>query len=89
MRAAKGDYQDDMKLKKQILCFNKKVGLQDENGDIVLDVAKSKLFDIVKDEKKTMDILKKCAVKKDTPENTAFESAKCLHKLAPEEKLVI
>ncbi|KAG5887558.1 hypothetical protein JTB14_002264 [Gonioctena quinquepunctata] len=88
MKAAQGEYTNDEKLKKQILCFNKKVGLQDKNGDIVMEVAKAKLKDIVKDDKKVEEVMKKCVLKKETPEETAFQAAKCLHELAPDQRVM-
>nr|XP_023022172.1 uncharacterized protein LOC111510480 [Leptinotarsa decemlineata] len=88
LKAAEGVYVDDDKLKKQILCVNKKIEVQKENGDIDIDVTKKKLMTILKDEKKVDDVIKKCVMKKDTPENTAFEAAKCMHKLAPNPKVL-
>ncbi|CAG9821683.1 unnamed protein product [Phaedon cochleariae] len=88
MDAAKGVFADDPKLKKQILCFNKKIGVQDADGKLVKDMIKTRLTAVTEDPKKTEEIMKKCMIEQDTPEDTAFETAKCLHTFAPEEKVL-
>ncbi|CAH1169948.1 unnamed protein product [Phaedon cochleariae] len=83
--AAKGEFADDPKLKKHILCFNKKIGVQDSDGKIVMDKIRAHLTDATGDPKETEEIIKKCMIEQDTPEDTAFETAKCLHQMIPHE----
>ncbi|KAJ8955673.1 hypothetical protein NQ318_008542 [Aromia moschata] len=88
LKAKAGEYSDDPLLKKQILCVNKKAGFQNDAGDLQIDFIKSKVNDIIKDEKTTADIVGQCAVNKGTPEDTAFEAVKCFHKFSPEKRCV-
>nr|AXO78395.1 odorant binding protein 17 [Xylotrechus quadripes] len=87
-KAANGEYVDDPSLKKHLLCFTKKAGFQNEAGDIQIETVRMKLNAITKNEKMTDDLITKCAVKKDTPEDTAFETLKCFHELSPEKQFL-
>nr|UTN00825.1 odorant binding protein [Semanotus bifasciatus] len=88
MKASKGVYTDDPTFKKHIFCVNKKAGFQNAAGDLQIDTMKAKINSIVKDEKKTNEFISKCALNKDTPENTAFEVAKCFHNISPEKDVL-
>nr|AVH84924.1 odorant binding protein 17 [Harmonia axyridis]QTE76116.1 odorant binding protein 8 [Harmonia axyridis] len=77
--AKKGTFSDDEKFKDYLFCVSKKIGFQNEAGEIQKDVVKQKATVALKDEKLVDEIIKKCAVVKDTPQNTAFEVAKCYY----------
>ncbi|XP_068893153.1 B1 protein-like [Tenebrio molitor] len=76
------DVVDD-KIKAHGLCFGKKAGLISESGDILIDQTKIKLKKVSVDDDEVDRIIKKCVVKKDTPEETAFQTFKCLREEKP------
>jgi hypothetical protein len=73
----------DDKIKAQSLCFGRKSGLINEAGDVLADQIKIKLKRVAVDDKEVDKIANKCVVKKDTPEETAFETFKCLREQKP------
>ncbi|KAJ3648070.1 hypothetical protein Zmor_019906 [Zophobas morio] len=82
-KARNGELVDDPKLKSQMLCVAKKANLATAAGEINLDVLKTKLKKVAADDAEVDKLVQKCAVKKDSPEETAFEAFKCLHKEKP------
>lgn len=82
-KAQIGQYTDDDKLKKQLFCFNKKLGMQNEAGDIMVDVTEKRLANVIKDPAVRKEAVTKCLVKSGTPEETAYNSTKCLHPYLP------
>ncbi|XP_018565040.1 B1 protein-like [Anoplophora glabripennis] len=83
LQAQKGEYVDDPKLKKQIFCFNKKAGFQNEAGELQIDKIKANLMEMIKDSEKADELIKQCNIKKENGEETAFAVTKCFHNLAP------
>lgn len=81
--ARKGIFSEDAKFKEFLFCISKKIGSQNEAGEIQKDVIKQKLVAELKDEKLADSIVEKCAIAKDTPQETAFASAKCYHESKP------
>jgi hypothetical protein len=79
-RAHNGDWGDDPKLKEQMLCMFKKFGLATESGEMVVDLWRSLLKQLGIDDEEVERIVNECVVKKDTPEETAFNTAKCVDK---------
>ncbi|RZC37728.1 PBP GOBP domain containing protein [Asbolus verrucosus] len=60
-------------------CFNKKMGYMNDAGEFQKDAIRKSLSD--SHGQKTIDnLLKKCAVKKATPEETAYHYQKCSRK---------
>lgn len=80
------ELDEDPKMKEHRLCISKKMGFMDESGEIKIDVLKAKLNVILKDAEKTEKIVTKCAVKKDTPLETANELKKCMRANCPVKK---
>lgn len=74
-----GMYINDEKVKKQIFCMNKKIGVQDHNGNILVDVIKMYLEHLISDPQKRYEAINRCLVQSSTPEETAFNMQKCLH----------
>ncbi|XP_063913912.1 B2 protein-like [Zophobas morio] len=74
-------FEDSPKLRKHALCLYKKTGLISESGDMESEVVKSRLQAAGASAETIAKILN-CA-KKDTPEETAFELAKCIFKDVP------
>ncbi|KAJ8955679.1 hypothetical protein NQ318_008550 [Aromia moschata] len=79
----KGEFADDPKLKEYFLCMSKKAEFQNEDGDIQKDILRQKLGDIIKDPVTMQQLIEKCALKKDTPQNTAFSTVKCFYDNSP------
>ncbi|XP_019866424.1 B2 protein-like [Aethina tumida] len=76
-KAIAGEFEDDPKLKAQLFCISKKIGFQNEDGSANDEILHKKLLTVVKDEKETDDLIKKCAVPQKTPEESAFQTFKC------------
>lgn len=74
-----GSLPDDAVLKTHILCMNKKLGFQNDAGELQMDRMKA-MFSKYSDPA-VVDKLMVCIVQKDTPENSAFEVAKCAHQV--------
>nr|CAH7746642.1 unnamed protein product [Callosobruchus chinensis] len=73
-----GKFPDDDVLKKHLLCIYKKTGFFTDDGHIQKDITQVIYEATLKDETKAAQLVKICAVEKDTPENTAFEMSKCV-----------
>ncbi|CAH1379448.1 hypothetical protein MTP99_003275 [Tenebrio molitor] len=56
----------------------KKAGLIDANGEFQVETIKTTFKENLKDPEKVDDLVAKCAVKKDTPQNSAFEFFQCM-----------
>jgi hypothetical protein len=56
----------------------KKAGLIDANGEFQVEAIKTTFKENLKDPEKVDDLVAKCAVKKDTPQNSAFEFFQCM-----------
>jgi hypothetical protein len=74
---------DDPKMKKHVLCFSKKTGVATEAGDTNVEVLKAKLKHVASDEE-VDKIVQKCVVKKATPEETAYDTFKCIYDSKPD-----
>nr|UYB94416.1 odorant-binding protein 14 [Lytta caraganae] len=83
-KARQGTFEDDAKLKKYLLCFLKHLGGVDEQGNFQKDALKTKIEPMIGADK-TGKILSECLNKKATPEDSAFEYAKCAYKYRPSE----
>ncbi|XP_072394788.1 B2 protein-like [Diabrotica undecimpunctata] len=83
-----GNFIEDPKVKEHLLCMSKKSGAQKENGDFDEDLIRKTLVDISKDPAKTDEIIKKCMIKKPLPEDSTFESCKCLYGKVPKEEIL-
>ncbi|XP_019866436.1 B2 protein [Aethina tumida] len=78
-KAKAGEFTDDDGLKNHIFCVSKKLGFQNDAGEIQVGVVKEKLATVIDDPSKIDEIVKKCAVQKDTPQNTAFSTIECYY----------
>ncbi|XP_056632620.1 B1 protein-like [Diorhabda sublineata] len=78
-----GVFTDDPKLKEHLFCVNKSFGIQQQNGDFNETIMRGIVEKSGADDKKADELIKKCLVKKDSPENSAFESMKCIHSVIP------
>lgn len=78
-----GFVDDDLKLKQYAACILKKLGIQNEDGSINHDILKKIL---VGNEKEVQDLVEKCLITKPTPEETAYESYKCVYQNSPKNR---
>ncbi|XP_049826335.1 B2 protein [Aethina tumida] len=76
-RAIAGYFDDDPKLKAQLYCISRKVGFQNDVGDMVLDVIREKIASIITDPHMVDELIELCAIKQATPEETAYITLKC------------
>lgn len=77
MKARKGEFVDDPKLKNHLFCFAKKVGFMNEAGEVQKDVIKAKITPDVGNEE-AVKVTEKCgSIKRDNPEQTTFDVLKC------------
>lgn len=77
MKARRGEFTDDPKLKEHLFCFAKKVGFMNEAGEVQKDVIKAKITpDVGADEAAT--VTEKCGnIKSATPQQTTVDVLKC------------
>jgi hypothetical protein len=79
-KSINGHWEDDPKLKQQALCMCKKRGLVTESGELVVDAWKNQMKKVNANDEEAEKIVNECAVKKDTPVETAFNALKCVQK---------
>ncbi|RZB41668.1 PBP GOBP domain containing protein [Asbolus verrucosus] len=72
----KGEFYEDSKLKDYVFCLSKKIGFQNDAGDFRNDFLH--LISSIGGQKGKA-FLSKCAVKKDTPRETAYQFFKCFY----------
>nr|AIX97051.1 odorant-binding protein 5 [Dastarcus helophoroides] len=82
-KARKGEFTEDPSFMKHLFCFAKKAGLQNDAGEIQVDVLRAKLGAELKDDAATDKLISMCAIQKETPEKTAFDSVKCYYENTP------
>lgn len=83
LKVRKGELVNEPKVKNHILCVSKKTGLASESGETNVEVLRNKLRKVCDSDDEVNTIIQKCVVKKDTPEETAFEIFNCLRKTKP------
>lgn len=86
--AKKGQFADDDKFKAYLLCAGKKIGFIDAAGEPQHAVIKSKLGAAIDDQDLADKLDAECAVKKNSPEETAFEIVKCSYEKSPKHDFI-
>ncbi|KAJ8980115.1 hypothetical protein NQ317_010901 [Molorchus minor] len=81
--AGKGEFVEDSRLKEYFLCLSKKIQFQNEDGEIQKNVLRQKMTEVFRDPLVTQQLIEKCAVKQDSPQNTAFNTLKCYYENTP------
>lgn len=81
--AESGDAKDGAKFRDYIFCANKLNGFQDDKGDFQKENSLKVLTKILDDKEAAQKLYESCAVKKDTPEVTAYEAFLCYKKNSP------
>lgn len=74
--AMAGKFSDDPALKEQFFCMSKKLGFQNEAGELQMDHVATQIAKYVNDPAMAEKLMK-CGEPKSTPQDTAFEVAKC------------
>ncbi|KAJ8924164.1 hypothetical protein NQ315_006948 [Exocentrus adspersus] len=82
-KARKGEFSEDAKFKDHLFCVAKKIGIMTADGDIQKDVLKTKLSSAINDEAAAEKLIEECALKKDTPQETAFDTVQCYYVKTP------
>lgn len=75
-----GTFPDDPKLKSHALCISKKIHMQNEKGELQTEKLREKLNTQMKNKEEVEKLLQMCILKKETPEDSAYESFQCFHK---------
>ncbi|XP_030764858.1 B1 protein-like [Sitophilus oryzae] len=78
MAAVQGKFDDDPALKTHFFCLGKKIGFMDKDGNFDREFIKEQMSQLVKDDDKIEEVLNKCLIQLDSPEETAFQSIKCM-----------
>ncbi|XP_018565038.1 B2 protein-like [Anoplophora glabripennis] len=82
-KARKGEFSEDPKFKDHLFCVAKKIGFMTADGEIHRDVLKEKLGSAINDDAAAQKLIDECAVKKDTPQATAFDTIQCYYVKTP------
>ncbi|XP_066262793.1 B2 protein-like [Euwallacea similis] len=81
--ARQGKFTEDDKLKAFTFCMSKKIGFQNDAGEILADVVKQKLGGALGNQETANQIAQKCLVAQSSPQETAFHSFKCYYETTP------
>lgn len=73
-----GNFLTDPAVKEQFYCMSKKLGFLNDAGEIQKDVMEAMIAQFIPDAA-LAEKLMKCGIQKDTPQDTAFELAKCAY----------
>lgn len=83
-KAAKGEAGNEPNVGAHILCMSTQMGYQDANGKPVKERMKKTLGHFITDEAKLEETVNKCAVDKDTNEETARHLWGCMREAIPQ-----
>lgn len=83
MNAIKASKLDDPNAAKHILCMSKKLGYQDSEGKLVISQINKALSRTIRDKSKLEEVVSKCGVDKDSPEETAVYLWTCTYEVRP------
>ncbi|KAJ3642599.1 hypothetical protein Zmor_025363 [Zophobas morio] len=73
----------DKKFKKFLLCVNKVNGIQHTNGSFAKTTIEEKLSRYIKSAEIVTSVVNNCTQEQETPEESAYHYAKCMHELLP------
>ncbi|CAH1379442.1 unnamed protein product [Tenebrio molitor] len=79
-------YVDDPTVKKYTLCMMQSFDFVDESGDFLVDNIRKKFRQVISDEDTLESYIRKCTVKQETPQETAFKTMKCFYENRPKSK---
>ncbi|CAH0551618.1 unnamed protein product [Brassicogethes aeneus] len=82
--AKAGKYANDPKIKAHLFCVSKKIGLQNEAGEIQKDVMMAKLSALLNDQEIAKKMVELCAKPDSTPEETSYSVLKCYYQNTPD-----
>ncbi|CAH1379433.1 unnamed protein product [Tenebrio molitor] len=80
-------FVDDPIMKEYILCTMKSIGFVDESGNFLFHNIRRKFREVISDEAALERYIRKCTVKQETPQETAFKSMTCFYENRPKSKL--
>jgi hypothetical protein len=73
-------------VKKYTLCMMQSFDFVDESGDFLVDNIRKKFRQVISDEDTLESYIRKCTVKQETPQETAFKTMKCFYENRPKSK---
>lgn len=74
-----GNFNYNPQLAEHLFCMSQKLGLQDANGRINRDVLRQRLSGFLSDPAEIDNLVTRCGVEQETPQQTAFKSAQCFY----------
>ncbi|CAG9829120.1 unnamed protein product [Diabrotica balteata] len=77
-QAMVGNFPEDPAFKEHVYCMSKGFGFFNENGEVNKIVVEAELQKRIADPALREEIKAKCLVMKETPQETAFQTAKCM-----------
>ncbi|KAF7272398.1 B1 protein-like [Rhynchophorus ferrugineus] len=82
-KAQQGTLIDDPKLKAFAFCISKKIGLQNEKGEVQIEALKEQLPSLVENPEQDKDLIASCLGDSKDPEEIAFHTYICYYKANP------
>ncbi|XP_072378398.1 B2 protein-like isoform X3 [Diabrotica undecimpunctata] len=77
-QAMTGNFPEDPAFKEHVYCMSKGFGFFNENGEVNKIVVEAELHKRIADPVLREEIKAKCLLMKETPQETAFQTAKCM-----------
>nr|AXO78396.1 odorant binding protein 18 [Xylotrechus quadripes] len=79
--ALTGEAAVDQSVKDHMFCINKKIGVQNDAGELQVDAIRAEVETAVADKSIIDGMMSTCVVQKSTPQDTAFETNKCFYNM--------
>ncbi|CAG9829122.1 unnamed protein product [Diabrotica balteata] len=77
-QAMTGEFPEDPAFKEHVYCMSKGFGFFNENGEVNTVAVEAELNKRIPDPDLREEVKAKCLVMKETPQETAFQTAKCM-----------
>lgn len=78
-----GVFTEDQTFKDYLLCVSKRIGFQNEAGEVQKDVIITKLRDSIEDSSKAEEYVEKCLVEEGNPADVVYKVVTCLQENTP------
>nr|AQY18977.1 odorant-binding protein [Galeruca daurica] len=83
-QSRQGQFAEDEKFKIHLFCISKKIGFQNDAGEIQTGVLSKKVGAILNDQKLADQLISTCAQAKENAAETTFQTVKCFFEKSPE-----
>ncbi|XP_018565059.1 uncharacterized protein LOC108906319 [Anoplophora glabripennis] len=78
-----GVFSEDQSFKNYLFCLSKRIGFQNEAGEVQKEVIITKLRDSIEDPSKAEEYTEKCLVKEGKPADVVYKVVTCLQESTP------